>query len=163
LLDEFRQVTADPPAAPIATEYRIVRPDGAVRWVREHIRASRPEGGRLRLDGVITDITERKRLEEDVRRWKDRYEAAVRASGPAHVIGFVIDVTEQKRVEERLRHAAKLEAVGRLAGGVAHRLNNALTVIGGYTDVLLGQVCPGDPALPSLQHVRRASAEAAEL
>jgi PAS domain S-box-containing protein len=51
-------------------EYRVIRPDGAVRWVRESVSASRGEGGRpLRLDGVLSDISERRRLEEELDRF----------------------------------------------------------------------------------------------
>ena len=49
-----------------------------------------------------------------------------------------VDLTEQRSMEEQLRHAQKMEALGRLAAGVAHDFNNQITVIQGYCDVLLG-------------------------
>jgi PAS domain S-box-containing protein len=52
-------------------------------------------------------------------------------------IGFMSDVTERRHMEERLRHSQKIEAVGQLAGGIAHGFNNLLTVIEGYTGLLL--------------------------
>jgi len=80
------------------------------------------------------------------------------------------DVTEQHSMqtalrvsEDRLRHAQKLEAVGRLAGGVAHDFNNVLTAIFGYTDLLLEQVPPTDARRADVEEIRRSAERAAAL
>ncbi|MGB6067032.1 MAG: PAS domain S-box protein [Desulfomonilaceae bacterium] len=55
---------------------------------------------------------------------------------PIGVHGTARDVTERKRLEERLRQAAKMEAIGTLAGGLAHDFNNLLQIVLGYADLI---------------------------
>ena len=57
-----------------------------------------------------------------------------------HFVDVVQDLTESKHLEEQLRDSRKMEAIGRLAGGVAHDFNNILTVISGYGQLLQGAV-----------------------
>ena len=56
--------------------------------------------------------------------------------GVAGIIGIAQNVTEQFRLERQLRHTQKMEAIGTLAGGVAHDFNNVLTPIMGYTEII---------------------------
>jgi len=67
------------------------------------------------------------------------------------------------RTEERLRHAQKMEALGALAGGMAHEFNNLLSVILGYTGMLAADLEPADPMLEVLDEIRTAGERAAAL
>jgi signal transduction histidine kinase len=78
------------------------------------------------------------------------------------VVGIALDVSERERREVQLRQTAKLEAVGRLAGGVAHDFNNLLTGILGFLGFALRSL-DGHPAKPDLEQAERAARRAADL
>ena len=82
---------------------------------------------------------------------------------PGYVIGMAEDVTEQRQLEEQLRQSQKLEAIGRLAGGVAHDFNNMLTAIGGYTALALEHAETGSTLRGDLDEIRKATDRAALL
>jgi PAS domain S-box-containing protein len=121
---------------PFDRQYRIVRPsDGATRWVRGRGELELgPEGIPVRMVGIIQDVTE-------------LHEAA----------------DERLRLAEQLRHVAKMESLGRLAGGVAHDFNNMLAVILGHVGLVLKS--PGLPAelQEDLAAVHDAASRSAEL
>lgn len=73
------------------------------------------------------------------------------------------DLTQQKQLEAELRQAQKMEAVGQLAGGVAHDFNNILTVVLGYAQALLNGNPPGDPQHEALSEIVKAADRAASL
>lgn len=76
---------------------------------------------------------------------------------------IIRDVTEKKRLEEQLIHAQKMEAVGLLAGGVAHDFNNILTAIIGYAEIMKMRLEKDSPLAGSLDHILAASDRAAAL
>jgi PAS domain S-box-containing protein len=82
---------------------------------------------------------------------------------PDYVIAMAEDVTEQRQLEEQLRQSQKLEAIGRLAGGVAHDFNNMLTAIGGYTALALEHAADGSELRGDLDEIRKATDRAALL
>jgi PAS domain S-box-containing protein len=77
--------------------------------------------------------------------------------------GLVEDVTQQRSLEAQFRQAQRLEAVGRLAGGVAHDFNNVLTAITGYSDLLLEDLDPSDPKRGDIEEIRTAAKRATVL
>jgi PAS domain S-box-containing protein len=80
-----------------------------------------------------------------------------------HFIATKQDVTERKSLEMQVRQAAKMEAVGRLAGGVAHDFNNLLTIINGYSEILLEKFAPDSSVSIQLREINNAGERAASL
>lgn len=68
-----------------------------------------------------------------------------------------------RQTEEALLHAQKMDAVGRLAGGVAHDFNNWLSAILGYTDLALVKIDPASPVRKYIEHIRSAGERATRL
>jgi len=68
-----------------------------------------------------------------------------------------------RRSEEHLRQVRKVEEIGRLAGGMAHHLNNLMTVVTGYCELLLSRIPSADTLRPDIEKVRRAGERAADL
>jgi PAS domain S-box-containing protein len=73
------------------------------------------------------------------------------------------DVTERLRLEDQLRQSQKMEAVGRLAGGVAHDFNNVLSVILSYADLVLADLKADEPMCDDVEEIRKAGQRAADL
>jgi PAS domain S-box-containing protein len=119
---------AKPTGRDLQLLYRIVRPDGQMRWIHDQMVIHRtPTGQADSLSGITEDITDAREL------------------------------------EEQLRQAQKMEAVGRLAGGVAHDFNNVMTVILGYSAVLLQELSQNSSARYFVQEIQRAGERCAAL
>lgn len=80
--------------------------------------------------------------------------------GIAH---FAKDITEQKKLEEQYRQAQKLEAIGRLSGGVAHDFNNLLTLILGYSEIAMKQLPEESLLRDDIKQIHLAGERAASL
>ena len=73
------------------------------------------------------------------------------------------DISDRRRVEGQMRLAYKMEAIGRLAGGIAHEFNNLLTVINGYSEFLLSTMGCDEEAYDDMMQINQAGQRAAEL
>jgi PAS domain S-box-containing protein len=120
---------------------------GSVRYEKEYVRK---DGARVPIELLVHRIVGE--TEADVCYY-----------------AFVTDITERKRseldrrrLEAEFQHAQKMEAVGRLAGGVAHDFNNMLGTILGYTEMALLEASPGTPLHNSLREVRKAADRSAD-
>jgi len=89
--------------------------------------------------------------------------AAVRGLGEASVLLGLTDSTEETRLKRQVAQATKMQAVGQLAGGVAHDFNNVLTAILGTCDLMLLRHTPGDSDYDDIQQIRASSNRAASL
>jgi len=87
----------------------------------------------------------------------------VQTEDQSMTIGLVTDITDRLGMEEQLRQAHKMEAVGKMAGGVAHHFNNLLTVISGYSNMELENCQCGSDLDHSLKEISRAADRAALL
>ena len=112
------------------------------------------EGRQLELSGLRADGSDFP-LELTV--------ARIGSDNRAVLTGFVRDVTERRALEEQLRQSQKLEAIGRLAGGVAHDFNNILMSIMGAADLLLMQIKPDDPARDEATEIKQSVVRGAGL
>jgi PAS domain S-box-containing protein len=82
---------------------------------------------------------------------------------PAVVRGIFRDVTERKRVEEHLRRAERMQAAGKLAGGVAHEVNNMMTGVIGFSEFLLRSLEVGDDRRSDVEEIIKAGTRAADV
>jgi two-component system cell cycle sensor histidine kinase/response regulator CckA len=109
-----------------ASEYRVFDKSGHLRWILASSKPSFAEGTASGLQGVLSDITERKDAEE-----------------------------EKDRLEARLRQAQKLEALGTLASGIAHNFNNLLMTIQGNASLMLLDTDSTHPHYQNLKSIEQ--------
>jgi PAS domain S-box-containing protein len=115
-------------------QYRLIHKDGNSLDIQTTISVKFKDGKPFEMMGTIQDITERKQAEE-----------------------------EKEKLESQLLQAQKMEAVGRLAGGVAHDFNNMLGVILGHAEMALAQMKPGQPFHADLTEIQKAGMRSADL
>ncbi|MBN2307341.1 MAG: PAS domain S-box protein [Candidatus Hydrogenedentes bacterium] len=119
---------------PFHLTYRLKHRSGDWRWIDEAGGGVYRNGELLMLEGFLSDISARKRAEED-----------------------------RKHLETQVQQAQKLESLGVLAGGIAHDFNNLLMGILGNADLALDHLSPVSPARQSIVNIETAGKRAAEL
>lgn len=87
----------------------------------------------------------------------------VEVEGKPCLLSILRDVEERRALERQLTQAQKMEAIGRLAGGVAHDFNNIMTAVMGYAQIASETLPPGSPAEDDLREILRAAGRASEL
>ncbi|WP_299175007.1 PAS domain S-box protein [uncultured Brevundimonas sp.] len=106
---------------------RVNHPTLGLRWIRtEGVPRFDAAGAFQGYVGASLDVTDAKRAEDDLKRINELLEERVAEA-----------LTEKDAAEAHLMHAQRMEAVGRLTGGVAHDFNNLLTVVIGALDIIL--------------------------
>jgi|GEM_PF-3315252 len=132
--EEFsRQIRTQKAVTDFHTEFRTI--DGGTVWLALYSRPVWDDNGKLEyIEGMALDISQQKKAEE-----------------------------ERKKLEAQLIHSQKLESVGRLAGGVAHDFNNMLSIILGYSDMMLQTVTPKDPNYERLIAISSAANRSTDL
>jgi two-component system, cell cycle sensor histidine kinase and response regulator CckA len=114
------------------TQKRYIAKNGDILWGSLSTSLIRGKDGKpLYALAMIEDITKRKRVEE-----------------------------ERKSLEERLNRAEKMEALGTMAGRVAHDLNNVLGVLVGYSELLLMEIPKGNPLVEHVSHIMQSGQKA---
>ena len=130
---------------------------------------ARPVVGRILAAAFAEEVPERR--EELVVRTADGASRLIEIFGYAppdlrgrgEAVLNARDLTSWRALEDQLRHAQKMEAIGRLAGGVAHDFNNVLTVILGNSELLKDRLGPQEPVAAQIEEIRTAARRAADL
>ena len=150
----------------------MMTPDSARAATRTLRRLAEEAGDEAGGGNGTTTVDLELRCKDDSTIWGQTTVSLIRdvAGKPAGILGVSRDVTAQKQaeaeratLEEQLRQSQKMEAIGRLAGGVAHDFNNILTGIQGYAELSLAALDPDDPVHGHVEVIRRASERAASL
>jgi two-component system, cell cycle sensor histidine kinase and response regulator CckA len=128
-----------------------IHPDDRSR-VSEGLRSAIDEGGRFREEYRVISP-------DGTTHWLTDQGELIRDDGgrPLYMAGACVDVTHHRRIEDQLRQAQRMDAVGRLAGGMAHETNNQMAVVLGFADFILGRSDLPERVKEDVEQIRRAA------
>jgi two-component system, cell cycle sensor histidine kinase and response regulator CckA len=119
---------------------------------------------RVRREGSLVNYEGQARRKDGTLIWVIENVSLLRdEDGEETLLGTVFDISERRRLEEQLLQSQKMEAIGRLAGGISHDFNNLLTAVTGYSDLLLSQLPEDDARREFAEEIRKAGQRAAGL
>ncbi len=157
----------------VVVEETLTGPDGSRVLHTIRVPVYNADGTARCLVGISEDITEKKQAEEALRQAHEELDSRVqeRTAELRRVNERLrAEIEERRQAEETLREseallrqAQKMEAIGRLAGGISHDFNNLLSVILGYSDFVLDDLDEGSPVWADVLAIRDAGRRAAEL
>jgi two-component system cell cycle sensor histidine kinase/response regulator CckA len=127
---------------------------------RERVEAALKAASEGRGDLPPTDLAFAGEASRSARLWLSP--ATDSEEGEVAIL-YALDITEQRQLEQQFAQAQKMQAVGQLAGGIAHDFNNVLQAIIGYSDLLLANHRPTDPAFQDIMQIRQNANRAASL
>src|SRR3569833_2870576 len=157
--ETFRIFGFEPRQVPVTTDrfFRSVHADDRARVAGAVLEALK--------NGQPFDLEHRIILPSGEERYvREQGEVVLDEDGePIQIRGIVMDITERRQLGEQLRQSQKMEAIGQLAGGVAHDFNNILTVIHGHASLLLVDRDISPNATRSAQQIAQAAERAAGL
>lgn len=121
------------------------RVSGAIRAAAEGSESYREEYRLLAPDGTVHWLADQGEVfrDDDGR--------------PLYMAGACVDVTHHRQVEDQLRQVQRMEAVGRLAGGMAHETNNQMAVVLGFADFVLGRSDLPERVRDDVEQIRKAA------
>ncbi|WP_045222310.1 response regulator [Desulfonatronum thioautotrophicum] len=119
----------------------------------------------LERSGMVRNYQVRLKRRDGTPFWVSINAKAVRDQDGAVISydGFLSDITQEKELESQLRQAQKVEALGTLAGGMAHDFNNILQAVGGMAQLMLERKTKDDEDYQGLQSIRKACGRGAQL
>lgn len=154
--DALVRVTGYPRTELLTMRVPDLNPRDAMTWLSE----AAPDGAddKPRHVGIMSYVCKNRRVVE-----LDVTSHVTLLDGRPVMLALGVDVTHSKKIEEQLRQSQKMDAIGQLAGGVAHDFNNIIAVILGSTDWLIDELGKGHPLVAEVREVEAAAHRAASL